>query len=85
MIPRWLGRILWALRGKRRVRLHLERHIPGVSDSMTLEGVLIGRWSGLYVLELARVMSATDASVSLDARYVEVPAERVLFCEVFAP
>jgi hypothetical protein len=59
--------------------------MPGLSDTLTLEGVLIGRWSGLYVLELAKVLSGVDSSQSLDARYVEVPAERVLFCEVFAP
>jgi hypothetical protein len=86
-MPRWIGRLLWSVRGKRRVAVHLERHIAGV-DSLTLEGVLVGRWAGHYVLEMGKLLTPNpDGSantVSLDARYVEVPADRVLFVEVFS-
>ena len=85
VMPRWIGRLVWALRGKRRVSLHLERNIAGV-DSLTLECILIGRWSSHYVLQMGKMLTpnadGSAQSVSLDAAYLEVPAERVLFVEV---
>ena len=74
-MPRFLARIVYALRGKRRVRLHL------VDDGPTLDGVLVGRWSGHYVLLLPRLVKGPEESVELDG-LVEVPAERVVFVQV---
>lgn len=79
-MPRWLGRILYALRGKRRVRLHLEV-APGRGAPEAVEGVLLGRWSGHYVLLLPRAIDAVDSSLSLEGS-LEVPAERVIFVQV---
>lgn len=80
-MPRWLGRILWALRGKRRVTMQLDSRTQGV-EGVTLEGVLIGRWSGHYVLELPKLLESADATHALGGRFVEVPRERVIFFEV---
>lgn len=77
-MPRWLGRILWMLRGKRRVTMQLDAHPNGV----TLQGVLVGRWAGHYVLELPKLVEAVDATVALGGRFVEIPRERVIFFEV---
>ena len=77
-MPRWLGRVLWALRGKRRVTMQLESAPNGV----TLEGVLVGRWAGHYVLELAKLVDSPDATFAIDARFVEIPKARVIFFEV---
>ena len=86
-MPRFLGRLLWAMRGKRRVSVHLTRPIED-GGSLTIEGVLIGRWAGQHVLELAALLrpeaDGTANKVTLDARYIEIPNERVLFCEVFS-
>lgn len=79
-MPRLIARALYAMRGKRRVRLQLEDK-PGV-EAPTLEGVLVGRWSGHYVLLVPRVLQA-DGSVALEGT-VEVPAERVLFVQVLS-
>lgn len=78
-VPRWLGRLLYAFRGKRLVRLHLEVR-PGTPVE-TVEGVLIGRWSGHYVLLLPKVVQGPDASTSLEG-YLEVPKERVVLVQV---
>jgi hypothetical protein len=77
-MPRWLGRILYAFRGRRRVRLHLEVK-PGAPESV--EGVLVGRWSGHYVLLLPKVLESPERTVSLDGT-LEVPSERVVFVQV---
>lgn len=80
-MPRWIGRLIWSMRGKRRVRLHLE-----VADNIavsTVEGVLMGRWSGHYVLLLPKAMIGEEATQSLDGT-LEVPAERVIFVQVLA-
>jgi hypothetical protein len=63
------------------VTLHLDSRNAG-EDGVTLDGVLLGRWSGHYVLELAAVLTEPGATVALDARFVEVPRERVIFVEV---
>lgn len=80
-MPRWLARILWGLRGKRSVTVHLDSRITGV-EGLTIDGVLLGRWKGHYVLELAKLVSAPGETIVLDARFVEVPRERVVFVEV---
>lgn len=85
-MPRWLGRCLYAMRGKRRVRVHVERLLDPSGGSvavaeMTIEGILLGRWCGHYVLQLPKVIEAEDAAVTLDGE-VEIPAERVIFLQV---
>ena len=76
-MPRWVARIVWAMRGKRRVRLHLD------GTDASIDGVLLGCWGGHYVLTLPRVVEAEDRSVPLEGM-VEVPRERVLFVQVIA-
>lgn len=74
-MPRWLGRLLYALRGKRRVRLHL------VDPHPTVEGVLVGRWCGHYVLVLPKLLNDEGKTLALEGD-LEVPAERVVFVQV---
>lgn len=74
-MPRWLGRVLWSLRGKRRVTMQLE-------GDVTLQGVLLGRWAGHYCLELPKLVESADATIALGGRFVEIPRERVIFFEV---
>jgi hypothetical protein len=76
-MPAWLMRLVWKVRGKRLVRLHLDNDQPSV------EGILAGRWSGHYVLLAASVYEGSDRSVSLTG-HLEVPAERVLFVQVMS-
>jgi hypothetical protein len=78
-VPRWVGRLIWAFRGKRAVRLHLEVQ-PHVAVS-TVEGILVGRWSGHYVLLLPKVAREGERSIPLEGT-LEVPAERVVLVQV---
>lgn len=78
-MPRFLSRLVYAVRGKRRVRLQLEDK-PGV-ESPSIEGLLLGRWSGHYVLLTPRLIQDAGHSIALEGT-VEVPAERVLFVQV---
>lgn len=78
-MPRWVGRMLYAMRGKRRVRLHLE--VKPDTPVETIEGVLAGRWAGHYVLLLPKIVRGEGAAISLEGE-VEVPAERVVFVQV---
>lgn len=80
MIPRWLGRLLYAFRGKRPVRLHLV-DAPGMQTTPSIDGLLVGRWSGHYVLLVPRVVLDEGQTRALTGT-VEVPAERVLFIQV---
>lgn len=80
MIPRWVARLLWAFRGKRPVRLHLA-DVPGMETMPSLDGILVGRWGGHYVLLTPKVVVAEDVSHAISGT-VEVPAERVLFVQV---
>jgi phage terminase large subunit-like protein len=83
--PRWLGRIFYALRGKRLVRLHCLHGAPGSTAEITLEGVLVGRWCGMYVLLRPKLLESAESTISFDdAETVEIPAERVFFVEVLA-
>jgi len=79
-VPRWAARLVWAARGKRRVRLHLVP-VDGLETTPSLEGVLAGRWGGHYVLLVPRVVHEEERHTVL-AGDVEVPAERVLFVQV---
>lgn len=74
-MPRWVARIVWACRGRRMVRLHLEGNDPSV------EGVLVGRWGGHYVVLLPKLVEAEDRLVPLEGS-LEVPAERVVYVQV---
>lgn len=78
-MPRWLGRVIYAFRGKRRVRLHLEDR-PGV-PAPSIEGIMLGRWCGHYVLIQPKVLHTEDRTIPLEGT-VEVPAERVVFVQV---
>ena len=72
-MPAWIMRLVWKVRGKRLVRLHLENNLPSV------EGILAGRWGGHYVVLTPQVLS--DGSNKLSG-HVEVPAERVVLVQV---
>lgn len=74
-MPRFLMRLLWAVRGKRLVRLHLADNQPSV------EGILAGRWGGHYVVLAPKILDAAQRTFSLDG-HLEVPAERVLYVQV---
>lgn len=63
--------------------MQLDSRTPGI-EGVTLQGVLVGRWSGHYVLELPKLVAGPDATHSLGGRFVEVPRERVIFFEVEA-
>jgi hypothetical protein len=68
MIRRLLAR-------KRRVRLHF------LDDAPTLEGFLVGRYGGHYVVELPKLLEQKGRTVALSG-HIEVPAERVFFVQV---
>lgn len=51
-----------------------------VEGDVTLEGILLGRWAGHYVLTRCQVLESEESSLSVGD--VEVPAERVLFVQV---
>lgn len=80
MIPRWLGRLLYSFRGKRQVRLHLA-DVPGMATTPSIDGILVGRWAGHYVLLLPKVVLDEGVTRALSGT-VEVPADRVLFVQV---
>jgi hypothetical protein len=79
VIPRWVGRIIWAFRGKRRVRLHLID--PPRGSAPSVEGILQGRWGGHYVVLMPSLIEEVGANAPLDG-HLEVPAERVMFVQV---
>lgn len=66
-------RLVWKVRGKRRVRLHLDENQP------TVEGILAGRWGGHYVVLAPNILADGDHKVT---GHVEVPAERVVLVQV---
>lgn len=59
---------------KRRVRMHLR------SDA-SVEGILDGRSGGHYRLLVPKIITA-DATHEIDCRWMEIPAENVVFYEV---
>ena len=72
-MPAWIMRLVWKVRGKRRVRLHLTDNQP------TVQGVLAGKWGGHYVVLTPTILADGEVTVS---GHVEVPADRVLFVQV---
>ncbi len=80
-MPRWLARIVWCFRGKRLVRLHLADR-PQV-ESPSIEGILVGRWTGHYILLQPKLLRTEEATLALEGT-VEVPAENVVFVQVLA-
>jgi hypothetical protein len=76
-MPVWLARLLWMLRGKRLVRLHL------IDADPSLEGILAGRWRHHYILLSPKLLETENQTRAIDG-HVEVPAERVLFVQVLA-
>jgi hypothetical protein len=81
-VPSFIGRLLSRFRRVRLVRFHCVA--PALNDrpgEATIEGFLIGRWGGHYILERAKLLEAEDRTVSLDGR-LEIPVERVFFRQV---
>lgn len=76
-MPAWLLRIVWRVRGKRRVRLHL------VGKVESFEGVQVGRWGGAYYLLHASLLKSETESVLLDGM-IEVLEDRVDFAQVLS-
>lgn len=76
-MPAWLLRLVWRVRGKRFVRLHL------VDQEASIEGIMVGRWSGHYVLLTSSLLEAKGRTIKIDG-HAEIPAERVLFVQVLA-
>ena len=77
------SRRLWPVRRRTLVRVHVERTDAGDGAwgrDGTIEGILIGRFAGHYVLTRARWLDAEDASTTL-AGDVEIPEARVLFLQ----
>ena len=62
------------------MRLHFK---PATGMEASLEGVLMSRWAGVYVLQLPTLIEGEDRSVSLENKAV-VPKSSVLFWEVVA-
>lgn len=60
---------------RRRVRLHFLGADP------SLDGILVGRYGGHYVLEQPTLVEQRNATIALSG-HVEVPAERVFFVQV---
>lgn len=62
-------------RRKRKVRAHLKDSAPSI------EGVLVGRSRGFYVLWAPKVLKSEDESVTLTG-HVEIPRDQVHFFQV---
>mgnify|MGYP000971961470 CR=1 FL=1 len=77
-MPAWVMRLVWRVRGRRLVRLHLveERGVP--FDA--IDGVLVGRWGGHYVVLLPKIVRP-GGETALEG-HVEVPAARVVMVQV---
>lgn len=68
---------MWWLRQSRAlVRVHMKP----AAGSGTVEGFLMGRWGGHYILTRARLVEAPDRSIGMDGD-LEVPSENVLFIQ----
>jgi len=64
------------IRKRRLVRVHTTDQ----AGSRTIEGILLGRWSGHYVLTRAQLLDETGAAVRL-AGDVEIPTRNVLLIQ----
>lgn len=82
LLPRWLGRLFYLVRGKRRVRYHLHDGKGGF-DGPTIEGLELGCWSGHYVCVLASHVAREDSTIPLQGS-VEIARERVSFRQVLS-
>lgn len=82
-MPVWLLRLVWKVRRKRAVRLHFK---PNTGEERSLEGVLIGRWGGHYVLLMGRLLEDVGGEIKqLElGGALEVPVENVLLVQVLA-
>lgn len=76
-MPAWLLRVVWKVRGKRRVRVHLVGRVE------SFDGVQIGRWGGAYYLIHASFLKSEDESITLDG-VVELLEKRVDFVQVIS-
>jgi hypothetical protein len=65
-----------ALRRRKLVRIHLEK-------GPSLEGILVGRRGGHYLLERAKLLEQAAATVALEG-WVEVPERNVVFVQILA-
>lgn len=77
--PRFLARLFYAVRGKRRVRYHLFDGKGG--QGQTLEGIEVGCWAGHYVMLMPTLISGPEQTIPLDGT-VEIARERVIFRQV---
>jgi hypothetical protein len=80
VMPGFLARIFYALRGKRRVRYHLFNGQGNPGE--TLEGVELGCWAGHYVAILGHHVVNEGQSVPLEGHAIEIARERVMYRQV---
>lgn len=74
-MPAWLLRLVWKVRGKRRVILQMVGGLPSI------EGVQIGKWGGCFVLANATLLKSETETQTLDG-ITEVSFDRVFFVQV---
>lgn len=79
-LPTWMLRMVWKFRRKRAVRVHFR---PTTGEDRSIEGALLGRWGGHYVLAGCHVIAGPDDSLAIEG-IAEIPAETVLFLQVLA-
>jgi hypothetical protein len=80
VVPRWLARLFYAVRGKRRVRYYLFDG-KGGTNGPTLEGIEFGCWAGHYVIGMPQHIRAEEQSLPLQGM-VEIARERVIYRQV---
>ena len=66
--------------GRRRALVRV--HMTPAAGGGTIEGFMVGRWSGHYVLMRAKLVEGADRSVGMDGN-VEVPVRNVLCLQRF--
>jgi hypothetical protein len=81
-MPRFLTRLFYAVRGKRRVRYYLFDG-KGGQNGPTLEGVELGCWAGHYVIAMPQHIRGADQSIVLQGM-IEVARERVIYRQVLS-
>lgn len=74
-MPNWLLRLIWRVRRRRLVRLHL------LDVEHSLSGVLLGVVGGHYLLAKPKLLETDERTIPLDG-IIEVPRERVLYVQV---
>ena len=69
---------------KRRVRVHLVEP-AGAEPLPSIEGVLMSRRNGEYLLAVARLITSADGEpAELASRFTAIPRDRVAFYEVLS-